>query len=222
MIKRDQETKKIGKKVGKEYGVKKMKDDLSSIIESEITAIRNIPITNKYEDAIDILEHIIHTHRGKLITSGMGKAGHIAHNIACMFSSTGSPSVFLHPAEAQHGDLGIIGPHDALLCLSNSGETREILELIHLTKRMHGEEIPILAITSHVDSELGRLSDVVLDTGPVDEVCPLGLCPTTSTTVMSVIGDLLIVSLMKRIGLTREQYAARHHGGYLGEKSRMP
>ena len=194
-----------------------IKDDLKHIIASEISAIQNIPITDKYEDAIDILEHIIHTHRGKLITSGMGKAGHIAHNIACMFSSTGTPAVFLHPSEAQHGDLGIIGSHDVLLCLSNSGKTREILELIQLTKRMHGEEIPILSITSHVDSELGRLSDIVLDTGPVDEVCVLGLCPTTSTTVMSVIGDLLIVSLMKRIGFTAEQYAMRHHGGYLGE-----
>ena len=199
-----------------------MKDDLAAIIDSEISAIQSIPLTNKYEDAVDTLEQVIHVAGGKLVSSGMGKAGHIAHNIACMFSSTGSPAVFLHPSEAQHGDLGIIGPKDALLCLSNSGETREILELIHLTRRLHGHEIPILSITSHVDSSLGHESDVVLDTGLVDEVCPLGLCPTTSTTVMSVIGDLLIVSLMKRIGLTREQYALRHHGGYLGEKCRMP
>ncbi len=197
-----------------------MKDDLYNIIQTEIQAIQNIPITDKYEDAVDVLEHTIHTYGGKLVTSGMGKAGHIAHNIACMFSSTGSPAVFLHPSEAQHGDLGIIGPTDVLLCLSNSGKTREIIELIHLTKKMHGEEIPIVSITSHPDSQLGVLSDIVLDTGPVDEVCPLGLCPTTSTTVMSVIGDLLIVSLMKRIGFTKEQYSHRHHGGYLGERSR--
>jgi arabinose-5-phosphate isomerase len=149
----------------------------------------------------------------------MGKAGEIGQNIATTFCSTGTPAVFLDPAAAQHGDLGIIQPFDVLLLLSNSGETREIMELIRLTDELY-HRLPIIAITSNPDSPLAKESDAMLLTGNPDEVCPLGMSPTTSTTVMTVIGDVLIAMTMYEIGFTKEDYAKRHHGGYLGEKAR--
>jgi arabinose-5-phosphate isomerase len=149
----------------------------------------------------------------------MGKAGQIANNIATTFSSTGTPALFLHPSDAQHGDLGIIQKNDVLLLISNSGKTREILELVDLSKKLVSN-IPIIVITGNPDSELGRIADIAIGTGHPDEICPLGLTPTTSTTTMTVIGDLLVVLMMKKIGFSAEDYAKRHHGGYLGVKSR--
>lgn len=196
-----------------------IKKDMQAILDSEAKAILNIPYTEGYDRAVElIVEHVNHQ-GGKLITSGMGKAGQIAMNIATTFSSTGTPAVFLHPSEAQHGDLGIIQRHDLLLLLSNSGKTREILELVDLA-RVLNPAIPIIVITGDPESILGRTGDVTLSTGGAPEVCPLGLTPTTSTTMMTVIGDVLVVSVMKAIGFTKEEYAKRHHGGYLGHKSR--
>ena len=148
----------------------------------------------------------------------MGKAGQIAMNIATTFCSTGTPAVFLHPSEAQHGDLGIIQKNDLLLLLSNSGKTREIVELVQLA-RVLNPEIPIIVITGNPESQLGTHGDVTLSTGNSPEVCPLGLTPTTSTTMMTVMGDVLVVATMQKIGFTKEEYAKRHHGGYLGHKS---
>ncbi|RPH73536.1 SIS domain-containing protein, partial [bacterium] len=139
--------------------------------------------------------------------------------IATTFSATGTPAVFLHPADAQHGDLGVIQRNDILLLVSNSGKTLEILELCELTKKL-GYDMKIIVITGNPDSQLGNLSDVTLLTGHPVEVCPLELTPTTSTTVMTVIGDALVVLMMKKIGFTAADYAKRHHGGYLGAKSR--
>jgi arabinose-5-phosphate isomerase len=149
----------------------------------------------------------------------MGKAGQIAVGIATTFCSTGTPAVWLHPADAQHGDLGVVCKNDILLLISNSGKTREIIELVTLAKKLRAN-IPIIVITSYPDGELARQADVCLDTGCPAEVCPLGMSPTTSTTVMSAIGDALVVQMMKRIGFTKTDYALRHHGGYLGQKSR--
>ena len=149
----------------------------------------------------------------------MGKAGQIALNIATTFSSTGTPAVFLHPSDAQHGDLGVVQPNDVLLLISNSGKTREILELVHLAENLY-EGLPLIVITSNKESELAQMSDVCIETGNPKEVCILGLTPSTSTTVMTVIGDVLVVMMMKRIGFSNEEYAKRHHGGYLGDKSR--
>ena len=149
----------------------------------------------------------------------MGKAGEIAQNISTTFSSTGTPAVFLHPSEAQHGDLGIIQPDDILLLISNSGKTREILELVQLADRLYSN-LPLIVITSKADSELAMAANICILTGDPKEVCPLGLSPTTSTTVMTVIGDALIVLMMDKIKFTNEEYAKRHHGGYLGSKSR--
>ena len=189
------------------------------VLQQEAEAIRNIPVTDDFEQAVVLIHQHVHEKGGKLVTSGMGKAGEIAQNISTTFSSTGTPAVFLHPADAQHGDLGVIQPDDVLLLISNSGKTREILELVELADRLH-EGIPLIVITANEESDLARSADVCLLTGNPREVCPLGLSPTTSTTVMTVIGDALIVLMMSRIGFSNEEYAKRHHGGYLGTKSR--
>jgi len=149
----------------------------------------------------------------------MGKAGQIAVNMASTFSSTGTPAVFLHPSEAQHGDLGVVQENDIMLLISNSGKTREILELIDLARGLR-PEIPFIVITGNRESLLAEAASACLFTGNPQEVCALGLTPTTSTTTMTVIGDVLVVLMMKRIGFSNHDYALRHHGGYLGDKSR--
>jgi arabinose-5-phosphate isomerase len=194
-------------------------EELKSILNREVEAVRNIPVTNSYEKAIGLIVEKVHNQGGKLITSGMGKAGQIAMNIATTFSSTGTPAFFLHPSEAQHGDLGIMRENDMLLLISNSGKTRELIELIDLARGLI-TDVKFIVITSDPESSLAKAADVCLLTGSPQEVCPLGLTPTTSTTVMTVIGDMLMVSVMKKIGFTSADYAKRHHGGYLGEKSR--
>lgn len=196
-----------------------VKDSMREILLAESEAIRNIPVTDSYEKAVDAIVERVHRRGGKLVTAGMGKAGQIAMNIATTFSSTGTPAVNLHPSEAQHGDLGVLQPNDLLLLISNSGRTREVLELVTLAKNLY-PDIPLIGITGNPDSELTRLTDVTLLTGGAPEVCPLGLTPTTSTTVMTVIGDILVVNVTRLIGFTTEEYAKRHHGGYLGHKSR--
>ena len=196
-----------------------MIEEIKSIINKEANAVHRIPVTESYESAVNLIYDCIHKKGGVLITSGMGKAGQIAMNIATTFSSTGTPAYFLHPSEAQHGDLGIIRPNDLYLLVSNSGKTRELKELIDLSRRLV-PDVKYIVITSSPDSPLAIEADVCLLTGAPEEVCPLGLTPTTSTTVMTVIGDLLVVSVMKMIGFTNDDYAKRHHGGYLGEKSR--
>lgn len=192
---------------------------MREILEAESKAILNIPVTAAYEAAVAAIVERVHHRGGKLVTAGMGKAGQIAMNIATTFSSTGTPAVNLHPSEAQHGDLGVLQPNDIVLLISNSGKTREIIELVDL---LHGlyEDIPLIVITGAHDSPLAKAADIALFTGNAPEVCPLGLTPTTSTTVMTVIGDVLVVNTMKRIGFTVGDYAKRHHGGYLGAAAR--
>ena len=196
-----------------------MKEKVAEVLQHEANAILDIPVDDSFESAIEVIHRQVHQKGGKLVSSGMGKAGEIAQNISTTFSSTGTPAVFLHPAEAQHGDLGVIQPDDVLLLISNSGKTREILELVDLALNLY-EQLPIVVITSKPESRLGRVADVCIDTGDPQEVCLLGLSPTTSTTVMTVIGDALIVLMMGRIGFSNEEYAKRHHGGYLGTMSR--
>ena len=196
-----------------------MLEEIKKIIQAEAQAIRNIPVEKGFEEAIELIYQHVHERNGKVISSGMGKAGQIAHNIATTLSSTGTPAVFLHPSDAQHGDLGVIQENDILLVISNSGKTREIDELIILVNGLY-HSIPYIMITAHPENKLGKNANVVISTGNPAEVCALGLSPTTSTTTMTVIGDVLVVMMMKRIGFTLEQYALRHHGGYLGQKSR--
>ena len=197
-----------------------MIESLKEILKKEIEAIQSIPLTDAYEKAIQLIIEQIHRKNGKLVCSGMGKAGQIASNMATTFSSTGTPAYFLHPSEAQHGDLGLLRENDLMLLISNSGKTREIIELISLA-RVLVPEIRFIVITSNPESPLAQESDVCLLTGNPAEVCVLGLAPTTSTTVMTVMGDLLVVETMKKIGFSASDYAKRHHGGYLGAISRM-
>ncbi len=196
-----------------------MREEIEKIIKHEAEAVLNIPISDNYEKAVKLIVEYVHEKHGKLVTSGMGKAGQIALNIATTFSSTGTPAIFLHPSEAQHGDLGILQENDIMLLISNSGKTREILELMPLARRLR-PDVKFIVITGNDQSLLAHEADALLYTGNPKEVCALGLTPTTSTTIMTVIGDILVVSTMKAIGFTNEQYAKRHHGGYLGEKSR--
>jgi arabinose-5-phosphate isomerase len=197
-----------------------MEERIMKLLEKEADAIRNIPVSDVYKKAVDLIYRHVHKMHGKLIVSGMGKAGQIAQNIATTFSSTGTPAIFLHPSDAQHGDLGVIQHNDMIFLVSNSGKTREILELFKLSKNLFSE-IPVMVLTGNANSPLGELSDIVFNTGNPDEVCPLGLTPTTSTTTMTVIGDILVVLMMERIQFSAQDYAKRHHGGYLGQKSRQ-
>lgn len=194
-------------------------DSMREIIAAESQAIAAIPYTPDYDKAVELIVEHVHRRGGKLVTSGMGKAGQIALNIATTFSSTGIPAVNLHPSEAQHGDLGVLQTMDVLLLVSNSGRTCEIIDLVALARNLY-PSIPIIVITGNADSQLAKLASAALITAPAPEVCPLGLTPTTSTTMMTVIGDILVVNVMHATGFTKADYALRHHGGYLGAKSR--
>jgi len=196
-----------------------MKDTIRRVIAQEAQAVLNIPVEDSFVKAIELIFERVHQKKGKLVASGMGKAGQIAANIATTFCSTGTPAVFLHPSDSQHGDLGVVQQNDVLLFISNSGKTREIIELAELANRLH-PGLPLILISSNPDCEMAKKADAFIYTGNPKEVCPLGLTPTTSTTIMTVIGDALVVSMMNRIGFSAEDYAKRHHGGYLGDKSR--
>ncbi|WP_321478862.1 SIS domain-containing protein [uncultured Bacteroides sp.] len=196
-----------------------MIESIKELLQKEAEAVLSLPIDDSYEKAVDLIVEQVHRKKGKLVTSGMGKAGQIAMNIATTFCSTGIPSVFLHPSEAQHGDLGILQENDLLLLISNSGKTREIVELTQLAHNLNSH-LKFIVITGNPESPLAQESDVCLCTGKPKEVCTLGMTPTTSTTIMTVIGDILVVQTMKQTGFTIEDYSKRHHGGYLGEKSR--
>jgi arabinose-5-phosphate isomerase len=197
-----------------------MVEYIRQIIAKEALAISNIPVTDDFIKSVEIIYKRVHVNKGKVVAGGMGKAGQIALNIATTLSSTGTPSVFLHPSDSQHGDLGVIQENDVLLLVSNSGKTREILELVQLASRLF-TGLPLIVISGDRESELARMADACLYTGGPEEVCPLGLTPSTSTTTMTVIGDILMALMMQKIGFTSVDYAKRHHGGYLGDKSRQ-
>ncbi|MGL5937131.1 MAG: SIS domain-containing protein [Phocaeicola sp.] len=196
-----------------------MMNTIQALLQKEAAAILNIPVSDAYEKAVGFIVEQVHLKRGKLVTSGMGKAGQIAMNMATTFCSTGIPAVFLHPSEAQHGDLGVIQENDILLLISNSGKTREIVELTELARRLN-PDLKYIVITSNPESPLAEAADVCLCTGNPGEVCLLGMTPTTSTTIMTVIGDILVVETMRQTQFTANEYSKRHHGGYLGERSR--
>lgn len=192
---------------------------IQSLIEKEIEAIRNIPVDGIIEGAIELIYQQVHQKGGKMVVTGMGKAGQIGNNIATTLSSTGTPAVFMHPSEAQHGDLGLVQQNDIMLLISNSGKTREILELEMLARRLY-PEIKFIGLTGNPEGEMAKFCEILLHTGKPKEICPFGLTPTTSTTVMTVVGDILVVMMMERIGFSREDYAKRHHSGYLGSRAR--
>jgi len=163
----------------------------------------------EFTDALDHLAAVT----GRVIVTGIGKSGHIARKIAATLASTGTPAFFVHPAEASHGDLGMITPKDAVLALSNSGETHELADLLAYTRRF---SIPLLAVTAQPKSSLAEMADVTLNLPAAAEACPLGLAPTTSTTVMLALGDALAVALLERKGFTADAFQVLHPGGQLG------
>ena len=152
---------------------------------------------------------------GRVVVSGMGKSGHVARKIAATFASTGTPALFVHPAEASHGDLGMIVPGDALLALSNSGETAELADLIAHASRFG---IPLIAVTGQPNSALAQAADVALLLPAAPEACPMGLAPTTSTTMQLALGDALAVALLHRHGFSPTDFHAIHPGGKLGAR----
>ena len=159
--------------------------------------------------------HLIHNTKGKLIITGVGKSGLVGAKMAATFASTGTSSFFLHPTEALHGDLGMIGKEDTLLAISSSGESEELTKILPHIKRF---EIPLIGLTGNPDSSLGSYADVFLDIRVEKEACPLGIAPTTSTTLTMALGDALAVALMKQKGFKKEDFASFHPGGSLGKK----
>ena len=152
---------------------------------------------------------------GRVVVSGMGKSGHVAHKIAATLASTGTPAFFVHPGEASHGDLGMITQKDVVLALSNSGETDELLTILPLIKR---QGVPLILMTGNPDSSLAAMADVHLDVSVPEEACPLGLAPTASTTAMLVMGDALAIALLEARGFTDEDFARSHPAGSLGRR----
>jgi arabinose-5-phosphate isomerase len=152
---------------------------------------------------------------GRVVVMGMGKSGHIGRKIAATLASTGTPAMFVHPAEASHGDLGMITPHDLVLAISNSGESEELTNILPVLKRLG---VPLLVMTGNPASTLGRHGDLLLNTGVEKEACPLNLAPTASTTAQLAMGDALAVALLDARGFKAEDFARSHPGGSLGRK----
>jgi len=185
-------------------------------------AVSGITIPNDFSEAVDI---VLHTN-GKIITTGMGKAGHIAQKCASSLCSLSFPAVYLHPGDAAHGDIGIIKEYDGavgskadlLIAFSTSGKTREVIETIEFARKLGIWKV--ITVTSHPDSPIRRMSDVVLDMGMIREAGHLHIAPTTSMVVMLVIADMLALVAAKMKNVSKEEYGVRHHGGYLGKKCR--
>lgn len=165
----------------------------------------------EFIEALDRLEKV----EGRVIVTGMGKSGHIGCKIAATLASTGTPSQFVHPAEASHGDLGMVARGDAIIALSNSGNTPELAAIVSYSRRFN---IPLIAITSRRQSVLGEAADTVLLLPPVNEACPMGLAPTTSTTMALALGDAMAIALLERRGFSPEDFQVFHPGGSLGKK----
>jgi len=188
-----------------------------NVLEVESTALRLLATAladgggSPFEQAVDTIGRCA----GRCVVSGMGKSGLIGRKIAATLASTGTPAYFVHPAEASHGDLGMIAPGDVVIGLSNSGETPELGDLLAYTERL---DIPLVAMTSRAGSTLGRRADILLLLPGAPEACPLGLAPTTSTTMMLALGDALAIALMERKRFTPLDFRSRHPGGKLGRR----
>ncbi len=180
-------------------------------IDTEISAIEELKnlLDENLTKALDLIENA----KGRTILTGMGKSGHIAKKIAASLASTGTPSFFIHPAEASHGDLGMVTEDDVIIAISNSGESRELIDILNYSKRFG---IKLIAITKNPQSSLGKAGDVVLKLPDSKEACPLGLAPTSSTTATLVLGDIITVGMIERKGFSKAQFNQRHPGGKLG------
>ena len=188
---------------------------IRAVLNAEAEAILAVNVTSTYEDAVNA----ILLRGGKVITTGIGKAGHIAHKFTATLCSTGTPSVFLHAAEAAHGDLGIVSENDVLVAFSTSGKSREVIEILELAR--HLGVTHVIGVTSHPDSELRNHCEFILDMGSPQEACPLELTPTSTIAVMLAISDALAIAVMERKEFTKDQWGLRHHGGYLGRAARI-
>lgn len=184
-----------------------------AVIETEARAIMELThrIGKQFEAACELLLACT----GRIVVTGMGKSGHIANKIASTFSSTGTPAFFMHPGEASHGDLGMITRQDVVLAISHSGNTQELVILLPLLKRLG---VPLITLSGHPDSILATSATIYLDTSIEKEACPLGLAPTTSTTVSLVMGDALAIALLQARGFSAEDFALSHPGGTLGKR----
>ncbi|MBT5411939.1 MAG: KpsF/GutQ family sugar-phosphate isomerase [Cellvibrionales bacterium] len=180
-------------------------------MESEAVALLEQRIGNEFTEACKLIINC----SGRVIVTGMGKSGHIGRKIAATFASTGTPAFFVHPGEASHGDIGMITKKDVVLALSNSGTTAEVVTLLPQIKRLG---VPLICMTGDQISTLARAAEVHLDVRVNSEACPLGLAPTTSTTVTLVMGDALAIALLEARGFTAEDFAFSHPGGALGQK----
>ncbi len=194
-------------------------DDLAvaaAVLANEAQALRALAASlgRDLVRAVDLLAGI----SGRVVVSGMGKSGHVGRKVAATFASTGTPSLFVHPAEASHGDLGMLVAGDAVLALSNSGETAELADIVAHASRFG---LPLIAITGRLGSTLARAADVTLLLPPVEEACPMGLAPTTSTTMQIALGDALAVALLTRRGFTATDFRLFHPGGKLGARLRQ-
>jgi arabinose-5-phosphate isomerase len=183
-------------------------------IESRAISVLEKRIDKNFAKAIDL----IYDTKGRVIVTGLGKSGVIGRKITATLTSTGTASYFLHAAEGAHGDLGIVTRDDIVICISKSGETEELYDLMPVFKKL---EIPIIAFTGEPDSTLGRAAAVIIDVSVKEEACPLDLAPTTSTTAMLVMGDALAVALLEKRNFSKEDYALFHPGGSLGKKLLM-
>ena len=180
-------------------------------IDKEIEALRIMEnsLDENLSKALDLMQNC----KGRVIVTGMGKSGHVGRKISATLASTGTPSFFVHPSEASHGDLGMLSQDDVVIAISNSGETKELSDILLYCKRFN---IPLIAITKNPQSALGTNSDLVLKLPDDGEACPLGLAPTSSTTATMVMGDILAVDMMERKGFSETDYKQRHPGGKLG------
>ena len=185
------------------------------VLAAEAAGLRALSasLDGAFDDAVERLGSCT----GRVVVSGMGKSGLVGRKIAATFASTGTPSLFVHPAEASHGDLGMIVRGDVVLALSNSGETAELADLVAHTRRFG---IPLVAVTARAGSALARAADVVVLLPAAAEACPMGLTPTTSTTMQVALGDALAVALLTRRGFTAHEFSANHPGGRLGAQLR--
>jgi len=190
-----------------------IKEIARSVIETELNEVSRL--LERLDDNFIKACEIMLACKGRIIVIGMGKSGHIGSKIAATLASTGSPAFFVHPAEASHGDLGMITPEDVLLIISNSGETFEVNQILPGLLRLG---VKTIALTSNSKSTLARHADVFIDVGIEQEACPLGLAPTSSTTVALVMGDVLAISLLEARGFTREDFARSHPAGQLGRQ----
>ncbi len=188
-------------------------DAARRVLRTEIAGLEALVtgLDGAFSAAVGLLAKV----RGRVVVSGMGKSGHVARKIAATFSSLGTPAQFVHPGEASHGDLGMIAEDDAVLALSNSGDTAELADIVGYTKRFR---IPLLAMTRRTGSSLAEAADVTLLLPPSAEACPMGLAPTTSTTMMMALGDALAVALLERKGFSESDFQALHPGGQLGRQ----